>query len=242
MATFVIGDIHGGYKALLQCLERSNFNKEEDILISLGDIADGWSEVPECVEELLSIRNLIPIQGNHDDWALKWLRTGVANPNWLNQGGQATYDAYTIRHPDLMIKHEQEFFNKQINFYHDKENNRAYIHAGYRSEDGVGNDMKMTYLWDRDFWHIALSGAATLRGGHSMDNRMPRTLRPHNEIFIGHTTTLNWGTDNPMNACNVWNLDTGGGFGGKLTIMNVDTKEYWQSDLVRELYPEEKGR
>jgi serine/threonine protein phosphatase 1 len=34
----------------------------------------------------------------------------------------------------------------------------------------------------------------------------------------------------------VWNIDTGAGWSGKLTIMNVDTKEYWQSDLISELY------
>ena len=37
-------------------------------------------------------------------------------------------------------------------------------------------------------------------------------------------------------AANIWNLDTGGGDYGKLTIMNVMKKEYWQSDLVTELY------
>ena len=31
-------------------------------------------------------------------------------------------------------------------------------------------------------------------------------------------------------GCEVWDLDTGGGYEGKLTIMNVHTKEYWQSD------------
>jgi serine/threonine protein phosphatase 1 len=55
MKTFVIGDIHGNYRALLQCLERSGFNKEIDTLIQLGDVADGWSETAECVEELLRI-------------------------------------------------------------------------------------------------------------------------------------------------------------------------------------------
>lgn len=45
-----------------------------------------------------------------------------------------------------------------------------------------------------------------------------------------------------MNRCNVWNLDTGSGFSGKLTIMDIDTKEFWQSDFVRELYPNENGR
>jgi len=32
-------------------------------------------------------------------------------------------------------------------------------------------------------------------------------------------------------------LDTGAGGRGKLTIMDVETKKFWQSDLVSTLYP-----
>jgi len=45
MKTFTIGDIHGGHKALLQCLERSGTDKKNDRLLCLGDVVDGmvWS-------------------------------------------------------------------------------------------------------------------------------------------------------------------------------------------------------
>jgi serine/threonine protein phosphatase 1 len=33
-------------------------------------------------------------------------------------------------------------------------------------------------------------------------------------------------------------MDTGAGWAGKLTIMDVQTKEYWQSDPVQSLYPD----
>jgi serine/threonine protein phosphatase 1 len=42
--TFVIGDIHGAYLALKQVLERSDFDYENDLLITIGDIVDGWSD------------------------------------------------------------------------------------------------------------------------------------------------------------------------------------------------------
>ncbi len=89
---------------------------------------------------------------------------------------------------------------------------------------------------------------------------IPR-YKKHKEIFIGHTTTNNWyckphypefnNPDQeskngpivvPMKRCNVWNLDTGGGFKGKVTVMNVDTHEYFQSNFVPTLYPNELGR
>jgi len=37
-------------------------------------------------------------------------------------------------------------------------------------------------------------------------------------------------------------MDTGAGWNGRLTIMNTDTKEYFQSDKVNDLYPNERGR
>ncbi len=41
-----------------------------------------------------------------------------------------------------------------------------------------------------------------------------------------------------MFRAGIWNLDTGAGWEGKLTVMNVDTKEYYQSDPVEDLYKE----
>jgi serine/threonine protein phosphatase 1 len=255
--TFCIADIHGGYKALLQCLERSEFDKENDLLISLGDIADGWSEVPECIEELLTIKNLIAIKGNHDDWTRQWLKFGIGNPMWLYQGGQATFDAYTIRHQNLMIKHEEEFFSKQISYYID-DKNRGFVHGGFSSSRGLGHEPHVSnYIWDRDLWTLAVLSHWQI---HEGGNDQSRRFEKHNEIYLGHTTTGMWHVKPtypeyndpnqakngritvPMNRCNVWNLDTGAGFEGKLTIMDIDTKEYWQSDFVNTLYPDEKGR
>jgi serine/threonine protein phosphatase 1 len=49
-------------------------------------------------------------------------------------------------------------------------------------------------------------------------------------IFLGHTNTMKWGIDKPLKAANIYNLDTGGSKGGKLTIMDVESKEFWQSE------------
>ena len=91
--TFVIGDIHGAYLALKQVLDRSNFNYKEDTLIQLGDIVDGnrpqWID---CMHELNNISNLILLRGNHDQWFVDYLNTGIANRAWISQGGVVTLD------------------------------------------------------------------------------------------------------------------------------------------------------
>ena len=246
--TFVMGDIHGGYKALLQCLERSNFDYNNDTLIQLGDVADGWSEVYECVEELLKIKNLIAIRGNHDDWFREWIKTGQHPCSW-NQGGYGTLSSYceqynkllwgadrqgyitTLTDLDVSPTHVNFFLSKQQPYYVDTQN-RLFVHGGFNRHfpiDDVVYNREDILMWDRDLWYAALS-----YGKIEKDDMLVRppfkTHNKFNEIFIGHTSTENWKTDKPMISANIWNLDTGGGFKGKLTIMDVETKEYWQSD------------
>jgi serine/threonine protein phosphatase 1 len=45
-----------------------------------------------------------------------------------------------------------------------------------------------------------------------------------------------------MQALNVWNVDTGAAFKGKLTALEINTNQYWQTDPVWKFYPNEKGR
>ena len=264
MKTYVIADIHGAHKALVQAIERSPFNPEEDMLISLGDIADGWPEVPQCVEYLLGIPNLIAIRGNHDMWCRQWVEYGEVTRAWKSQGGEATLKAYS--EGDYDMERHREFFKLQIPYHIDTQN-RGFVHGGFTSRKGLGHDeYQSNYFWDRDLWNLAVMSDNAYHKGTLDKEGSPQGCRmlKHKEIFIGHTTTGMWkykhngvlrvkDTTNPdckvgkpittpIQACNVWNLDTGGGWEGKVTIMDIDSKEYWQSDFVTELYPGIKGR
>jgi len=104
MKTFVIGDIHGAFQSLLQCLRLSKFNKKEDRLICLGDVCDRGIQVKECIEELLSIPNCIFILGNHDAWALEWGMSGMAPEQWWEQGGAQTAKSYKDGMPQEHIQ------------------------------------------------------------------------------------------------------------------------------------------
>lgn len=233
--TLALGDIHGNYKALKQCLERSKFDKENDTLIFLGDIADGWHEVYECVEELLSIKNLVALKGNHDEWFNQYLQFGF-HPAQGEQGSQASIDSYNI---DMRIANEKhiKFFYTQLNYYID-EKNRCFVHGGFNRHSLISEQREMIYYWDRDLWSQALSYEAMT----SENKPSFKTKDNFSEIFIGHTSTQFWNKNEPMKAANIWNLDTGAGFLGKLSIMDVDTHEFWQSDTGDILYPGLKGR
>ncbi|HUH46418.1 MAG TPA: hypothetical protein VLZ54_04630, partial [Arenibacter sp.] len=118
--------------------------------------------------------------------------------------------------------------------------NRLFIHAGFTNLKGVGHEyFPETFYWDRTLWELALS----LNPQLDLNSELyPKRLVHYKEIFIGHTPVTRIGSTVPKNAANIWNVDTGAAFKGPLTIMDVDTKEFWQSDPVHLLYPSEAGR
>lgn len=215
MKTFVIGDIHGAYQALLECLKLSAFNREKDHLICLGDVCDRGVHVKECIDELLGIPHCIYILGNHDAWALEWSVEGKIPPEWWEQGGAQTVMSYK----NAPMPKSHIHFLSEARFYF-LENNRLFVHGGFDPQLALEDTHREIFIWDRSL----LGHARELHGahpGHKFGN--------YDEIFIGHTPTLNFGSDQPQKFCNVWAMDTGAGWGAKLTIMDVDTKEFWQA-------------
>lgn len=238
--TLVIGDIHGGLKGLIQLLERVEVS-ENDTLIFLGDYVDGWPESAQLINFLIELSRkylCVFIRGNHDVWCQDWLKNQEINNVWFLHGGKSTIDSY--QDIDSLTKDKHiDFFANMEDYYIDECNN-LFIHAGFSSMHGPDKEHYTTnYTWDRTLWEMALT----------MDKRIkkdslsyPKRLLIYNEIYIGHTPTLNYNIEVPMQGCNVWNIDTGAGFYGKLTCLDIQTKKFWQSDVVQSLYPNEKGR
>ena len=59
----------------------------------------------------------------------------------------------------------------------------------------------------------------------------PSRLRNYNEIYIGHTPTINFQSILPIKALNVVNVDTGAAFTGKLSAIDVHTKKFFKVTL-----------
>lgn len=240
MRTLVIGDIHGGLIALRQILKRANVIPA-DTLIFLGDYVDGWSQSPQVLDFLIHLNttnNCIFIRGNHDELAMHWLQHHHDNPMWYEHGGKSTVLAYENITEETKQKHID--FLLALKNYHIDQQNRLFIHAGFTNLKGVAIEHfpRMLY-WDRTLWELALSLDKNL---HRNSVFYPKRLRLYTEIFIGHTPVIQINETIPVNKANIWNVDTGAAFNGPLTIMDIDTKEFWQSDPLNDLYPNEKGR
>jgi serine/threonine protein phosphatase 1 len=228
MRKFVMGDIHGAYKALKQCLQISKFDYENDLLIQLGDVVDGYPQSFECVEELLKIKHLIAIKGNHDDLFGK-----ATLSSYLNVAGKSVHlfskgsgFKSALKLNDIPASHKA-FFDSQLTYYIDDEN-RCFVHAGFKTDLPFSAQKTEDFYLDRSLWEQALACKNNNKQFHIKAN--------FKEIYIGHTPTTKFDVDKPMNAFNIHNLDTGAGHSGRLTIMDLETRNFWQSDPTPDLY------
>jgi serine/threonine protein phosphatase 1 len=251
MRTLVMGDIHGAYTAMVQCLDRAGFIQGVDRLIQLGDVVDRGPDSYECVEYLIGVPNLITLRGNHDDWLNDFITTGYHPGGWAH-GGKATIQSYgarlaepvkiipkaggscktSLEPKDIPERHQQFFANQQL-YYIDEQNN-CFVHGGFERGLPFFEQPSQNYYWNRTLWLEAMAFVqlpASMQAGKVFEMETS-----FNEIFNGHSPTTNWHTDQPMHMLNIWNLDTGASHNGRLTVMDVETKEYWQSDNVSELF------
>ncbi len=240
MSTFVIGDIHGGLRALEQVLGRLEINLD-DRFIFVGDYVDGWSESAETISFLIHFsekNDCIFLRGNHDELVYNFLKYDDNNPMWLQHGGESSKLSYS-KLSELEKKSHILFLENLHNYYID-DKNRLFLHAGFTNMHGPQYEYYPNLVyWDRTLWEMVCTM------DHSVskeDKKYPKRLKLFNEIYIGHTPVTRIGQTKPVNFANVWNVDTGAAFKGPLSVMDIDTKQIWQSDAVWQLYPDENGR
>lgn len=257
----VIGDIHGALKALKQVLEKCSYNPEEDQLIFLGDYVDGYPESAQTIDYLIELKekaNFKPIFliGNHDVWLLEWLVNGNMKLIWLSQGGSSTLASYDelfnfTKNYKYSKKEHKNFFKNSKPYYIDEDNN-VFVHAGFINPD-LSKEEISVLTWDRKLFEIAFNSDKL----YKETGKLPKILELFNKVFIGHTTTeihkvkfgypeykndknnLNKPITVPIKRCNLINMDTGAGYSGKLSIMDINTEEFWQSDYTKNLYKRE---
>ncbi len=240
MRTLVVGDIHGGLKALQQVLDFAS-PQDGDLLVFLGDYVDGWSEASQTLGFLIELQQSHPcifLRGNHDDLCLQWLTLGRENPLWLKAGGEATQKSYAGIGEATRREHIR--FLESLSDYHLDQEGRLYVHAGFTNPRGVGHEhTSENFYWDRTLWEMALSLDPALSPA---DTFYPARLKLYREIFIGHTALTKFGLTRPTRAANVWNVDTGAAHKGPLSILEVQSNQVWQSEPVYQMYPGELGR
>lgn len=263
MRKFVLGDLHGGSKALMEVLAKSEFDYEEDKMILLGDLCDGWPQTRECIDELLKIKNLVFVRGNHDQWFIDWIQAGQPAERypeiWYKQGGKATIDSYmhddqhgTVR--PIVTQEHIDFFKKSV-YYHEEDHivteegytpGYLFVHGGVKLDLDIKVQAAIynqDLMWDRELLRRAVR---THKNGKPQEYKVGDQWYKY--IFVGHTSTTFFGLHLPQAFGNIVAMDTGGGWEGKLSIaefgLGDDGRELrvWQSDWVENFYPGHRPR
>lgn len=225
--TYVLGDLHGAYKALDDLIRRVNFDYEYDTLVFLGDLADGWGEFDKCLDLFSRMQNFVPLIGNHDLYLMDFLDRGTPKDDWLKRGGLVTLDVIE-KNPNVVRKLD-DYFSK-AKYYH-IENQKIFCHGGFNHKRTIVGQRKLNFAINRQLYKIARKyDKQKLKFEIKYDDD---DSVPIKEVFIGHSTTKKF---RPDFCSNLTNIDTGAGSVGFLTIMDADRKKYIQSKNLVKLY------
>ncbi|MBD2798327.1 metallophosphoesterase [Xenorhabdus sp. 18] len=201
---FVVGDIHGCYQLLMNKLQQIDFDYENDLLISVGDLIDRGDRNIECLDLIIQPW-FRAVRGNHEQMAIDAALHNGSKPMWFyNGGGWFTFlDAeQEILTRSLLKQAERLPLIIEVNTNHKK---IVIAHADYPDDEyEFGKEVDwVDVIWSRDRIHDV---------GHGIGGEITGA-----DLFIfGHTpapiTKQNW---------NQLYIDTGAVFGHGLHVEQI---------------------
>ncbi|WP_312543305.1 metallophosphoesterase [Achromobacter mucicolens] len=216
---FAVGDVHGHFSRLQQALDELGFDPAFDRLFSVGDLVDRGPE-NEAALDWLEKPWFYAVQGNHEDYAIRHVRTGQVDvKNWRGYGGgwfldlpadrQAVFaEAFTR----LPIAIEVETSSGAVGLLHAD----CPVLFWPRLESALQDRYKRTSAacqWSRD----------RLR-------QMDRTgILGVRAVVAGHTPVAS-----PLALGNVYHIDTEGWNAGYFTFLNLESLQAWPREVVTE--------
>lgn len=192
---FAVGDIHGMYHILEELLKKANFDKNNDILIGVGDLIDRGTS-SHLALKYLSEPWFISTVGNHEHLLINHLIE--KNDYWKRNGGEwdpkhYSYEDFKKEFEKLPLAIELSFFDKKIGF----------VHAGVPmfisdwtsfKEKLFQKEVFEASLWDRSRFKLA-------------KNNFNDYIENIDLVVSGHTIT-----ENILLSKNSLFIDTGGFF------------------------------
>jgi len=218
---YAVGDIHGRADLLEKLIDQIDQDqartKVPGRLIFLGDYIDRGLQSRQVIDILLSerVQAMEPlfIKGNHEAAMMDFVGNPETGPIWAKYGGRETLVSYGVRPPrSLTFNHEwvtaHEEFIEALPLAHEnfmlnlrlsiRLGDFGFVHAGVRPNIDFDEQDEKDLLWIRDeFLHGKLKMNLT--------------------IVHGHTPV-----DEPSNAAQKINVDTGAYYSGHLTAARIE--------------------
>ncbi len=199
---FAIGDIHGCFDKLCALMDKIKIDRNNDILLFLGDYIDRGHNSFDVVEYLIDLKKhfqkIVFLKGNHEEMLEKYL-SGKDRLTYLINGGRPTLESYmkksrTTGSPPIPQEH-LDFF-ESLSLYYESDN-YIFVHAGLRENIPLEMQDPADFLWIRkDFVHSDFDFGKIVVFGHT----------PYKE---------------PLVEPNKIGIDTGAVYGNKLTCVEL---------------------
>jgi serine/threonine protein phosphatase 1 len=205
--TYVIGDIHGCYRSLLNVLEYIEY--DGNTVIFLGDYIDRGPDSKRVVSHLIRLKKEFPrvitLLGNHEAMLLRYLH-GLDQQFFLGNGGVQTLLSYGIdplRHSNLLAALPEEhlaFFHELLLNWEDER--YIYVHAGLKPGVHLSLQTAEWCLW---------AGEDFVSATHDFGKR----------VIFGHTAF-----PEPLVRPEKIGIDTGAVYGGRLTCLVLPDEQF----------------
>ncbi len=210
---FAIGDIHGCLNKIEELIGKIPADRDEDLLVFLGDYIDRGQDSREVVDFVISLKKafqtVICLMGNHERMFLNFL-DGREEEMYLYNGGKCTLRNYGIDAIDSPEERKNKIPSEHMSFYQSllpyyETKDYLFVHAGLMPGIEPGKQKSDDLVWvrhefidtDYDFGKI---------------------------IVFGHTPA-----GRPLMGKNKIGIDTGAVYGGKLTCVELPVLKFYQA-------------
>ncbi|AXM94753.1 metallophosphoesterase [Pseudomonas plecoglossicida] len=202
-----VGDIHGHFLRLQQCLDQVGFDPEVDRLFSVGDLVDRG---PDSEEALMWLARpwFHAVQGNHESLAITCLHGGRLDLEMYRAAGGGWF-------LDLPGHRQEVFVERFLQLPIALEVQTPAGLVGVLHADSPFNDwaaLRESLLFDDDprVREVCQWSRQRLKDG---DTEPVAGLQA---LLVGHTPVLQ-----AKRLGNVWHLDTGGWASGHFTLLDL---------------------
>lgn len=202
-----IGDIHGSSYALGQLLKAID-PQPTDTIVTLGDYVDRGIDSKGVLDMLIALSidcHLVPILGNHDVMMFRARNSSQDLYDWFGIGGQVALESYG-EPTDLRQVPETHFrfLNSCVPFFETK--SHIFTHANYDPMLPFAQQSPDMLRWK------------------SLRDYVPGPHISGKTVVVGHTPQPKV-LDLGYLIC----IDTGCAIGGRLTALDVETGQQWQT-------------
>ena len=178
-----------------------------DTIVTLGDYIDRGPDSRGVIDQLLDLDRrcrLIALRGNHEQMLLDAHADPSAMGIWSLNGGDATLDSYGVATRDDIPAEHLDFIRRTTLVFETAEH--FCVHASYDANRPLTEQDREVLLW------------------RHLDELVPEPHISGKIGFVGHTPML----DDVFDLGHLVCLDTGCGKGGRLTALDLVSRQLWQ--------------